>query len=107
MAGFDQTDIKTIKEALEKKGMLEASKLVTDVMANTYAAAGTPDRCHEKPEEYKSAGITMPVIFTMWTNTKLAIRTIKEYITQAKNLMKILGAKGSLTAVNKSYMFAP
>jgi len=82
MGGFDETEIEPIKEALEKKGMLEASKLVTDAMVDTHAAAGTPDRCREKLEEYKSAGVTLPIIFTMGTNTGMAIKTIGEYITQ-------------------------
>lgn len=51
---------------------------------DTYAVAGTPERCHEKLEEYRSAGITIPVIFTMGTDTRLAIETIKEYIIRAK-----------------------
>ena len=84
MSGFDEPDVKPIKENLETKGMAEASKLVTDAMVSTYTAAGTPERCREKLEEYKDAGITLPIIFTMGINTKLAIKTIEEYITQAE-----------------------
>jgi len=84
MSGFDETDVKLIRETLETKGMAEASKLLTDAMVNTYTATGTRERCREKLEEYKVAGITLPIIFTMGINTKLAIKTIEEYITQAE-----------------------
>lgn len=84
MSGFDETDVKPIKETLETKGMAEASKLVTDAMVNTYTATGTRERCREKLEEYKDAGVTLPVIFTMGINVKLAIKTIREYMTQAE-----------------------
>ena len=84
MSGFDESDVKPIKETLETKGMAEAAKLVTDAMVRTYTATGTPERCREKLEEYKDAGIALPIIFTNGINTRLAIKTIKEYITQAE-----------------------
>jgi len=84
MSGFDESDVKPIKETLEVKGIADATKLVTDAMLKTYTATGTPERCREKLEEYKDAGIALPIIFTMGINTRLAIKIIKEYITQAE-----------------------
>ncbi len=81
MSGFDEDDVKPIRETLETKGMAKATKFVTDAIVETYTATGTPERCREKLEEYKDAGITLPIIFTMGINTRLAIKTVKEYMT--------------------------
>ena len=40
-----------------------AAELVSDAMIDAYAVYGSPEQCHNRIAEYRSAGVTLPIIY--------------------------------------------
>ncbi len=75
VCGYDEEEIKPVRETLETKGLKEAMKHVTDDMFKTFAAIGTPEECKDKIEEFIEKGTKHPIILPVG-NIKLAIETV-------------------------------
>lgn len=58
-----------------------ASELVTDDIVTQIVAAGTPEDCVEKVNDYCDAGCTEPVIYTIGDNVKEVIDVFAEHHT--------------------------
>jgi 5,10-methylenetetrahydromethanopterin reductase len=65
MTNIDSSQALRIREVLEKDGMAEASKHVSDEMIDAFGAFGTPERILERVEEYVSQGVDLPILFPM------------------------------------------
>ena len=51
----------------------EASKLVPDDIVQMICAAGTPDECREKVDQYLSSGATVPVLYPLGDDVRQMI----------------------------------
>ena len=54
----------TIEHPLYEQ-VVEASKLVPDDIVQMICAAGTPDECREKVDEYIATGCTCPILYPL------------------------------------------
>ena len=79
MSDLDPSDASRIREVLEKEGMSEASKLVSDEMTDATGAFGTPDKIIELIEEYASYGAKLPVLVPLPPDYRLAIEVGERY----------------------------
>ncbi len=55
--------------------VVEASRLVPDDVVQMICAAGTPDECLAKVEEYRAAGCTSPILYPLGPDVHLMIDT--------------------------------
>lgn len=60
--GFDLRDVVSIRQAVDKGDSRMAADLVTDEMLDIYTASGTAERIRERIREYRSSGVTLPII---------------------------------------------
>ncbi len=58
--------------------VVEASKLVPDEIVQMICAAGTPDDCRAKVEEYVEAGCTCPILYPLGPDVRLMIDTFAD-----------------------------
>jgi 5,10-methylenetetrahydromethanopterin reductase len=58
--------------------VVEASKLVPDEIVQMICAAGTPDDCRTKVDEYIAAGCTCPILYPLGPDVRLMIDTFAE-----------------------------
>jgi alkanesulfonate monooxygenase SsuD/methylene tetrahydromethanopterin reductase-like flavin-dependent oxidoreductase (luciferase family) len=54
--------IAQITATAETAGLAEASGLVEYDVVDALAVCGSPDRCRRRIEEYRAAGVTLPVL---------------------------------------------
>jgi 5,10-methylenetetrahydromethanopterin reductase len=55
--------------------LIAAAKLVPDDVVQMICAAGTPDDCVEKVEEYRARGCTSPILYPLGPDVRLMIDT--------------------------------
>jgi len=55
--------------------LAEASRLVPDDVIQMICAAGTPEECREKVEEYIETGCTCPILYPLGPDVRLMIET--------------------------------
>jgi 5,10-methylenetetrahydromethanopterin reductase len=55
--------------------LVEAARLVPDDVVQMICAAGTPEECEEKVEEYIEAGCTCPILYPLGPDVRLMIDT--------------------------------
>ena len=60
-AGFEDA-VRAIKEAFERGGRDAAAKVVPDDLVDAVALAGTPAECRARIDEYRRAGLALPII---------------------------------------------
>jgi 5,10-methylenetetrahydromethanopterin reductase len=58
--------------------VVEASKLVPDEIVQMICAAGTPDDCRAKVDEYIAAGCTCPILYPLGPDVRLMIDTFAD-----------------------------
>jgi 5,10-methylenetetrahydromethanopterin reductase len=51
-----------IKDTIATKGILEASKLITDEMVDLVTIPSSAEECIEKVNEYRKSGVTLPIL---------------------------------------------
>ena len=77
---YDEEDVRPIREILQKKGLIEAAKCISDDMVDNFAVAGTPDECVERLSQYEAAGLRLANIFPMGRDVKFAIDAAARYL---------------------------
>lgn len=80
--GISEEKGKKIREMLENRGMHEASKLITEDMAEIYSVFGGTEKCREKILEYVKSGVKLPIIMSFDSNMPYIIETIKDIISE-------------------------
>ncbi len=60
-AGFADA-VRTIKEAFDRGGREAAAKVVPDALVDAVAVAGTPQECRARVDEYRRAGLALPIV---------------------------------------------
>ena len=78
MDGFTQEESRKIREVLERRGMLEASKIVPEAMIEVRSATGGPERLRERVLGYMDAGVNLPVILAFEPEMGQVIKAVKE-----------------------------
>ncbi len=74
--GIPEEKVTAIHDAVVKKGLLEASTLVTEDIVDQFAACGTKGEIQSKIEEFRKAGITEPILLPMGTDAAELIRAV-------------------------------
>ena len=75
-SGIPAEEVQAIQDAVMKKGLAEASKLVSDDIVDGFAACGTKGEIQAKLEEFRKAGVTEPILLPMGTDAAELIRSI-------------------------------
>ena len=78
--GFDLHDVVSIREAIEKGHSREAAHLVTDEMLDIYTASGTADAICERIREYRSSGVTLPIVCPTGSQIKRVIEASSKFV---------------------------
>ncbi len=78
--GLDLRDVVSIRQAVDKGRSREAAHLVTDEMLEIYTASGTPERICERIGEYRSSGVTLPIICPTGSQIKRIIEAASKII---------------------------
>jgi 5,10-methylenetetrahydromethanopterin reductase len=60
--GLDPEFIARVSSTFYGEGLEAAARLIPDSVVDTLAAAGTPAECFERLDEYRAAGIDLPVL---------------------------------------------
>jgi 5,10-methylenetetrahydromethanopterin reductase len=71
-----QTLIDETRLAFNEKGPEAAARLIDDEVVDYLTAAGTPEECRRKIDEYRAAGVQMPLLFPLDPNVKMAIESL-------------------------------
>ena len=59
-----------------KKGLVDASRLVSDDMVELFAACGTKGEIQAEAEDLRKAGVTEPILLPMGTDAAKLIRSV-------------------------------
>ena len=54
-----------LRQTFHEAGVEEAARLVDDATVDALTAAGTPDECHARIDEYRRAGVDLPVMVAL------------------------------------------
>ncbi len=79
MSNLEPSDALRIREVLEKEGMAEASRLVSDEMIAATGAFDTPDKIIKRIQEYVSYGAKLPVLTPLPPDYRLAVEIGERY----------------------------
>jgi len=74
--GIPEQKVMEIHDAVMKKGLLEATHLVSDDIVDQFAACGTKGEIQSKIEEFRKEGVTDPILLPMGTDAAGLIRSV-------------------------------
>ncbi len=60
--GVTEADLQPVKEAWKKREVSEAGSKIPDEAIEALTVTGTPDHCLDRIEEYRKAGVNLPII---------------------------------------------
>jgi 5,10-methylenetetrahydromethanopterin reductase len=75
-AGIAESKVTSIRDAVLKKGLLEASQLISNDIVDQFAACGTKGEIQAKVEEFRKAGVSEPILLPMGTDAVKLIRSV-------------------------------
>jgi len=67
-SGLDEPTLKKIEDAWQTGGQEAAARAVPDSIVQAINVAGTPKECRVKLDEYRSAGVQVPIVFPLPPN---------------------------------------
>ncbi|MEM4342284.1 MAG: LLM class flavin-dependent oxidoreductase [Candidatus Caldarchaeum sp.] len=73
-SGIDLEDVKPLRQALERDDRVSLSKMVKDEWVDMLTASGTPAECRERLDEYRKAGVRLPLVVPIGKNYRDVIR---------------------------------
>jgi len=74
--GVDPAVLDPIARAFAEEGLEAAARHVGDDLVDRLAVAGTPDECRARLDEYRAAGVDVPVIVPLEGTFDLAVETL-------------------------------
>lgn len=74
--GVDEQTLAATREAFADRGLDAAAERVGDGLVDRLAAAGTPNECRARLDEYRAAGVHVPLIAPLEGSMDLAIETL-------------------------------
>lgn len=77
-SGIELEEIKPLREALERNDMQTLTKLVKDEWVDMLTASGTPAECRDRLEEYRRAGVKLPLVVPIGKNYRDVIREMSK-----------------------------
>jgi 5,10-methylenetetrahydromethanopterin reductase len=80
LSNVDPSEALRIRGVLEKEGMAEASKHVTEDLVHIFGAFGTPREIIDRIEEYVSFGVDLPILVPIPPNFRQAVETGARYM---------------------------
>lgn len=75
--GLDPELVAETRAAFEQGGVDAAARLVPERVVDLLCAAGTPAECQARLDEYRAAGIALPVVTPLEGSIELAIDTLR------------------------------
>jgi len=84
MTNLSSSEALRIREVLEKEGMAEASKYVSDEMIDAFGAFGSPQKIIDRIEEYVSYGATLPILFPLPPDFRATVETGARYASSRR-----------------------
>ena len=74
--GLPEDALAAIGTALDEEGLEGASRLVGDEVVDALCAAGTPEECRARLDEYREAGVALPVLVPLEGAIEATIETL-------------------------------
>ncbi len=60
--GFDPDILTPLRASVKEDGGRDAVGLISDEMVDSFYVVGSPERCRERTEEYREAGVDLPLL---------------------------------------------
>jgi 5,10-methylenetetrahydromethanopterin reductase len=60
--GYDPEILPTLRESVRQDGGRSAASLISDEMVDSFYVVGSPERCRERIDEYRQAGVNLPLL---------------------------------------------
>jgi 5,10-methylenetetrahydromethanopterin reductase len=60
--GYDPEILPTLRESVRQDGGRSAVSLISDEMVDSFYVVGSPERCRERIDEYRQAGVNLPLL---------------------------------------------
>ena len=60
--GFDPGILTSLRASVKEDGGRDAVGLISDEMVDSFYVVGSPERCRERTEEYREAGVDLPLL---------------------------------------------
>ncbi len=76
--GLPQDLLAAARAAFQSEGLEAAASFIGDDVVDALSAAGTPDECRARLDDYRRAGITLPVVIPLEGAFDLTIETLGE-----------------------------
>ena len=76
-SGVDPELVAATREAFTSGGVEAAQQVLPLEVVNQLCAAGTPEECQDRIDEYREAGVAMPVLIALDGTIDLAVETLR------------------------------
>lgn len=74
--GLPEDLIAEARRAFEKDGQAEAATYIDDDVVDFLTASGTPEECRRRIEDYRAAGVEMPILMPLEPKVQMAVETL-------------------------------
>jgi 5,10-methylenetetrahydromethanopterin reductase len=71
--GSDERKLAAVRQTFEERGLEAASELVGDDVVDRLTVAGTVEECRARLEEYRAAGVQLPILAPLEETVDLAV----------------------------------
>jgi len=75
--GVDEEIVTRTREAFEEGGVAAAVEQMPLEIVDRLCAAGTPDECQAHIDEYRAAGVQLPILIALGDSIELAVDTLR------------------------------
>jgi alkanesulfonate monooxygenase SsuD/methylene tetrahydromethanopterin reductase-like flavin-dependent oxidoreductase (luciferase family) len=72
----DGAILAAIQRAFEEQGLEAAADHVGDDLVDRLAVGGTPEECRARLDEYRAAGVHLPIVAPLEGAAELAVETL-------------------------------
>ncbi len=75
--GVDETVVSRTREAFNEGGVEAAVEVMPVEVVDRLCAAGTPEECQARIDEYRAAGVDLPILIALGDSIELAVETLR------------------------------
>jgi 5,10-methylenetetrahydromethanopterin reductase len=76
VSGVDEAVLTATRRAFEEHGLDAAAEHVGDDLVDRLAVGGTPEECRARLDEYRAAGVQLPIVAPLEGTAELAVETL-------------------------------
>jgi 5,10-methylenetetrahydromethanopterin reductase len=76
VSGVDEGVLNATRRAFEEQGLEAAAEHVGDDLVDRLAVGGTPEECRARLDEYRTAGVQLPIVAPLEGAVELAVETL-------------------------------